>query len=378
MDTVDTEVLFLKLFIENRRIQYTPSVIMMQRSRRCQRGLLGMARRKWQLQQKIITFQTPIRYISTRLPSSTHLLPFANPTTIHEPSTSTSTSTFIATSIFSNSTTRRWKSLAQQVAATNQKKAKPLANVRKQLWEFYFSTGRGASALFEVIDLKETGTLEPNEVKAFISEVLSYEENGTTVQVDPREIMPYAWNILEKREQENQKYDIRDFKKWLVAATKMSADTKNSRLMEYLSMNPSVGENSYLSDAEEEPPVFTWNEESMSQSLRRMQYAVRGEVVMKADQLAAQGKEILYTNIGNPHQVGQSPITYYRQVLALCDLPAECGVDHPKVYDMFPSDVVDRAREYRGIIGPSGTGAYTHSQGMSIKESRASLVRVVM
>jgi len=79
---------------------------------------------------------------------------------------------------------------------------------------------------------------------------------------------------------------------------------------------------------------------------------------------ASQGKEILYTNIGNPHQVGQSPITYYRQVLALCDLPAKCGVDHPKVYEMFPKDVVQRAREYRDLIGASGTGAYTHSQGV--------------
>ena len=30
----------------------------------------------------------------------------------------------------------------------------------------------------------------------------------------------------------------------------------------------------------------------------------------------------------------------------------------------FPKDVVERAREYREIIGPSGTGAYTHSQGI--------------
>jgi aspartate/methionine/tyrosine aminotransferase len=96
-----------------------------------------------------------------------------------------------------------------------------------------------------------------------------------------------------------------------------------------------------------------------------MQYAVRGEVVMRADQLAAQGREILYTNIGNPHQVGQAPITYYRQVLALCDLPAAQGVDHPHVHDLFPQDVVARARDYRdNIIGPSGTGAYTHSQGL--------------
>lgn len=85
---------------------------------------------------------------------------------------------------------------------------------------------------------------------------------------------------------------------------------------------------------------------------------------MRADQLAGQGKEILYTNIGNPHQVGQEPITYYRQVLALCDLPAQCGVDHPNIDQLFPKDVVERAREYREIIGPSGTGAYTHSQGV--------------
>jgi alanine transaminase len=85
---------------------------------------------------------------------------------------------------------------------------------------------------------------------------------------------------------------------------------------------------------------------------------------MLADKLEGEGREIIYTNIGNPHQVGQSPITYYRQVLALCDLPAHCGVDHPKVYDMFPADVIERAKEYRAIIGPSGTGAYTHSQGI--------------
>ena len=40
------------------------------------------------------------------------------------------------------------------------------------------------------------------------------------------------------------------------------------------------------------------------------------------------------------------------------------GVNHPKVYDLFPKDVVERAKEYREIIGPSGTGAYTHSQGV--------------
>ncbi|CAJ1939073.1 unnamed protein product [Cylindrotheca closterium] len=245
-------------------------------------------------------------------------------------------------------------SLASQVA-----KSKPLANVRKQLWEFYFSTGRGANALFEAIDLDENGFVEPVELKAFMIEVL---KDPDGVEIDPTEIMPYAWNRLEQQEAAGQQYDMKAFKKWLIAATKMSADTKNSRIMAYLAQHPQQGEQ-YISDAEEEEN-YTWNEETMSQSLRRMQYAVRGEVVMKADQLAAQGRDILYTNIGNPHQVGQAPITYFRQTLALCDLPAEYGVDHPNVNDLFPRDVVKRAREYREIIGPSGTGAYTHSQGI--------------
>mmetsp|Transcript_8542 Transcript_8542/g.20571 ORF Transcript_8542/g.20571 Transcript_8542/m.20571 type:complete len:654 (-) Transcript_8542:4518-6479(-) len=244
-------------------------------------------------------------------------------------------------------------SLANQVAS------KPLADVRKQLWEFYFSTGRGANALFEAIDLSENGYVEPTELKAFMIEVLRDPDGN---EIDPTEIMPYAWNRLEQQEAAGHKYDMKGFKKWLIAATKMSADSKNTRIMAYLAQHPQQGEQ-FFSDAEEDQN-FTWNEETMSQSLRRMQYAVRGEVVMKADQLAAQGRDILYTNIGNPHQVGQEPITYFRQVLALCDLPAEYGVDHPKVYDLFPRDVVERAREYREIIGPSGTGAYTHSQGV--------------
>eukprot|EP00571_Detonula_confervacea_P008049 CAMPEP_0172317416 /NCGR_PEP_ID=MMETSP1058-20130122/31522_1 /TAXON_ID=83371 /ORGANISM="Detonula confervacea, Strain CCMP 353" /LENGTH=496 /DNA_ID=CAMNT_0013031969 /DNA_START=96 /DNA_END=1582 /DNA_ORIENTATION=- len=112
-------------------------------------------------------------------------------------------------------------------------------------------------------------------------------------------------------------------------------------------------------------PDHSWNKDTMSQNLRSMQYAVRGEVVIRADELAAEGRKIIYTNIGNPQAVGQKPITYYRQVLALCDLPAECGIANPQVSSAFPDDVVARAIEMRSAIGPAGTGAYTNSQGIS-------------
>jgi aspartate/methionine/tyrosine aminotransferase len=52
--------------------------------------------------------------------------------------------------------------------------------------------------------------------------------------------------------------------------------------------------------------------------------------------------------------------------LALCDLPAECGVDHPAASLLFPADVLQRAREMRdNIVGECGTGAYTNSQGLA-------------
>lgn len=182
--------------------------------------------------------------------------------------------------------------------------AKALHGVKKQLWEFYLSTGRGANALFEAIDLDENGAVSPEDLMQFVEEAM--ESMLDEEHPHPRNIMPYAWNRLEQRAKAGQQYDIKHFKKWLVAATKMSADMKNSRLMAYLKSNPNTGDlfQNRLPhqfddhDDDDEAGVYTWNEESMSQSLRRMQYAVRGEVAMLADKLVAEGRDILYTNIG--------------------------------------------------------------------------------
>lgn len=62
--------------------------------------------------------------------------------------------------------------------------------------------------------------------------------------------------------------------------------------------------------------------------------------------------------------MGQKPLTFFRQVLALCDLPADQGIDHPDIAKIFPSDAIQRARQLREAIGPSGTGSYTNSQGI--------------
>lgn len=113
---------------------------------------------------------------------------------------------------------------------------------------------------------------------------------------------------------------------------------------------------------------------SMSPSLKQMEYAVRGPVVQEADELSlrlANGEsveagfeKIIYTNIGNPHSVGQKALTFPRQVMALTDLPREVGVDSPDASKLFPQDAIVRARGILDALGGHGTGAYSHSKGV--------------
>jgi aspartate/methionine/tyrosine aminotransferase len=115
-------------------------------------------------------------------------------------------------------------------------------------------------------------------------------------------------------------------------------------------------------------------EQTMSQSLRTMEYAVRGQVVIAADRINEALKDknaqsnypfdhIVYTNIGNPHGVGQLPLTWPRQVMALSDLPDDVGIKSKFVKKMFPKDAIERAEKIKQALGGHGTGAYTHSQG---------------
>jgi alanine transaminase len=100
------------------------------------------------------------------------------------------------------------------------------------------------------------------------------------------------------------------------------------------------------------------------------EYAVRGPIVARAQELEKAGKEVIYCNIGNPQALGQKPLTYVRQLLALCECPAlmeEKG--------LFPDDVVATAKE---VLKASrhGMGAYTESKGIRfIREAVADFIR---
>lgn len=223
----------------------------------------------------------------------------------------------------------------------------PLAAWQKGCWKTYLSSGRGSDTLFRAIDSDHTFTISPHKVRVFLD------------SVGHKGVHPRAFKMLDELAHDHE-LNLAEFKSWLVIATKFGADT-NSEFSKHYERHPDVGERKPQPDTSD---YHSWNETSMNQAVRKMQYAVRGQVVMRADELRSQGRDILFTNIGNPQAVGQNPISYYRQVLALCDLPAEMGVDHPEIHRLFPADVVRRAREMREAIGPAGTGAYSGSQGI--------------
>ncbi|TYI78440.1 hypothetical protein E1A91_D06G211900v1, partial [Gossypium mustelinum] len=73
-------------------------------------------------------------------------------------------------------------------------------------------------------------------------------------------------------------------------------------------------------------------------------------------------QEILYCNIGNPQSLGQKSITFFREVLALCDHPAILAKSETQA--LFSADSIERARKILNQIPGRATGAYGHSQGI--------------
>ncbi|KAJ7861693.1 hypothetical protein B0H14DRAFT_3616491 [Mycena olivaceomarginata] len=93
--------------------------------------------------------------------------------------------------------------------------------------------------------------------------------------------------------------------------------------------------------------------------LQTVQYAVRGELAIKAetyrDQLKSGGHNLPFDK---QKGLDQPPITFTRQVAALTEWPALAEL----APGVFPADVIARAKELQDEIGT--IGAYSHSQGV--------------
>ena len=54
------------------------------------------------------------------------------------------------------------------------------------------------------------------------------------------------------------------------------------------------------------------HESLLNANILNTQYAVRGELYLKAEALRRAGKQIIFTKVGNPHALGQTPLTFNR------------------------------------------------------------------
>ena len=132
------------------------------------------------------------------------------------------------------------------------------------------------------------------------------------------------------------------------------------------------------------------NLNNINQNVREAQYAVRGELATRAETYRAKLKkghpptppdentlpfdQVISANIGNPQQLDQKPITFFRQVLSILEYPAllenEEGLKNGFGYKQ---DVIDRARWLLNEV--KSVGAYSQSQGApGIRESVAKYI----
>ncbi|KAF7661756.1 hypothetical protein LDENG_00253520 [Lucifuga dentata] len=106
--------------------------------------------------------------------------------------------------------------------------------------------------------------------------------------------------------------------------------------------------------------------DNMNPNVKRLEYAVRGPIVQRALQIENELREgvkkpfteVIKANIGDAHAMGQKPITFFRQTLALCCCP-ELLEDNK-----FPEDVKKRARCILQACGGQSIGAYSASPGI--------------
>ncbi|XP_078526813.1 alanine aminotransferase 2 [Lissotriton helveticus] len=115
------------------------------------------------------------------------------------------------------------------------------------------------------------------------------------------------------------------------------------------------------------PRPRTLTLQSMNPCVRAVEYAVRGPIVCRAGELEREllggikkpFSEVIKANIGDAHAMGQQPITFLRQVVALCTYPDL--LDNPH----FPKDAKERARRILQGCGGQSLGSYSASQGVN-------------
>jgi len=128
-------------------------------------------------------------------------------------------------------------------------------------------------------------------------------------------------------------------------------------------------DNEENSKKEESPKNKVLTVDMVNEGIKVMTYAVRGPLLIRANELEQQLKDgcttlpfksVIKANIGDAHAMGNKPITFIRQVMALITCPSL--IDSP----MFPDDVKQRAQEILGGCRGGSVGSYSDSPGIQI------------
>lgn len=131
------------------------------------------------------------------------------------------------------------------------------------------------------------------------------------------------------------------------------------------------------------------NIDNINPHVREAQYAVRGELAVRSEAYRAKLKKghpptppdeslpfdtVISANIGNPQQLDQKPITFFRQVLSILEYPPLLENEELLIKSMgYKQDVIDRARWLLSEV--NSVGAYSQSQGVpAIRNSVATFI----
>jgi alanine transaminase len=120
--------------------------------------------------------------------------------------------------------------------------------------------------------------------------------------------------------------------------------------------------------------------ENINPHVKRAQYAVRGELAVKSEEYRARLAKgdktlpfdhVISANIGNPQQLDQKPITFFRQVLSILENPKLLEHEDVLLNALgYKTDVIERAKWLLSKVG--SVGAYSASTGVpAIKQSVA-------
>ncbi|MCJ1428915.1 hypothetical protein MMC29_006826 [Sticta canariensis] len=122
------------------------------------------------------------------------------------------------------------------------------------------------------------------------------------------------------------------------------------------------------------------NINNINPHIREAKYAVRGELATRSEVYRARLAEghskssqdkplpfdkVISANIGNPQQLGQKPITFFRQVLSILEYPPLLENERAlKEGFGYKQDVIDRAKWLLSEV--QSVGAYSQSQGAPV------------